>query len=100
MKRPHLAYHLRIGLKETYLQRKARRQKIHVPLHLIETGSADEIIGLFTICPHCGTQRLPDKLLAHKGKIRWKPKDGRQNYYLRSDVEEYRVKRHQAKEAA
>ncbi len=40
------------------------------------------------------------RLLAHKGKIRWKPKDGRQNYYLRSDVEEYRVKRHQAKEAA
>jgi len=35
-----------------------------VPLHLIETGSADEIIGLFTICPHCGTQRLPDNLLA------------------------------------
>lgn len=31
------------------------------------------------------------RLLAHKGKITMKPKDGRTNLYLKSDVESYHV---------
>jgi len=33
------------------------------------------------------------RLLAHQGKIRMKPKDGRTNLYLKSDVEAYRVQK-------
>lgn len=40
------------------------------------------------------------RLLARKGRIRWKKKDGRTNLYLRSDVEAYRVRKKLVEEAA
>ncbi len=42
-----------------------------------------------------GREISPDyvRLLAHKGHIQMKPKDERQNLYLKSDVEVYKVKR-------
>lgn len=40
-----------------------------------------------------GHEISPDyvRLLAHKHKIRYKPKDHRQNYYLKADIEAYTV---------
>jgi hypothetical protein len=55
---------LRIGLAETYQERKRKHLKIHVPISAIEKASPDEIIGIFNTCPSCGTPRLPDNLLA------------------------------------
>lgn len=47
------------------------------------------------ISEHSGREISPDyvRLIATKeGRIQWKPKDGRQNYYLKSDVEKIVVK--------
>ena len=33
------------------------------------------------------------RLLAHKGKLKYKPKDRRQNLYYRADVESYPIRR-------
>lgn len=49
------------------------------------------------ISANSGREISPDyvRLIAHKGRIQWKPKDERQNYYLKSDVEKIVVKRRQ-----
>lgn len=49
-----------------------------------------------------GREISPDyvRLLAHKGKVQWKAKDGRTNLYLKSDVEDYHVRQHHKPEKA
>jgi len=46
------------------------------------------------ISENSGRDISPDyvRLIAHKGRIQMKPKDERQNLYLKSDVESIRVK--------
>lgn len=46
------------------------------------------------ISKNSGRPISPDyvRLIAHKGRIQMKPKDERQNYYLKSDVEKITVK--------
>lgn len=48
------------------------------------------------ISQNSGREISPDyvRVIAHQGRIKWKPKDGRQNYYLKSDVEKVKVKQH------
>lgn len=38
------------------------------------------------------------RLIAHKGRIQWKPKDERQNLYLKSDVEQIKVRKNRRPE--
>lgn len=46
------------------------------------------------VSQNSGRQISPDyvRLAAHKGRIQMKPKDARQNYYLKSDVEKITVR--------
>ena len=64
MDKQQLVSELRIGMVKTYRERQRKHLKIHIPLSLIEKGGPDEIIGVFTICRHCGEPRLPDNLIA------------------------------------
>lgn len=47
-----------------------------------------------------GREISPDyvRLIAHKGHITWRKKDGRTNEYLKSDVEAYRVRQNRKRD--
>lgn len=61
----------------------------------IEVKDAAEIIS-----KNSGREISPDyvRLMAHKGRIAKKPKDRRQNLYLKGDVEKIIVKTHERSE--
>jgi hypothetical protein len=63
MDKQRLISELRIGMAEAYRERQKKHLKIHTPMSVIEKGSPDEILGIFTVCQHCGTPRLPENLL-------------------------------------
>ena len=54
------------------------------------------------ISENSGREISPDyvRLIAHQGRIQMRPKDERQNYYLKSDVEKIVVKARRKPESA